>query len=72
MIGAAILEFADLQQMSGYTRLSDGERWAIDQGIPFKRGRGRISTTVDAFNAAMGIRPAENDGKYNVDALFDS
>ena len=62
MIGADVLEFADLQRMSGYTRLSDVERWAKDNGIPFKRCRAGITTSVTAFNASMGITQAANDG----------
>lgn len=61
MIGVDVLEFEDLKQLSGYERLSDVERWATDQGIPFKRTRRGIATTVTAFNAAMGIGPAAND-----------
>lgn len=70
MIGADVLEFTDLQRLSGYNRLSDVERWATDNGIQFKRCRGGIATTVTAFNAAMGIRLAGNDDPYDVGALF--
>ena len=65
MIGVDVLEFDDLQRLSGYTRLSDVERWATDNGIPFKRRRLGIVTTVTAFNAALGIGAAPaNDGQY--------
>lgn len=69
MIGADVLEFADLQRLSGYSRLSDVERWAQDNGIAFKRCRNGITTTVTAFNAAMGIVPAANEGAYAADIV---
>lgn len=72
MIGPDLLEFPDLQRLSGYERLSDVERWATENGIAFKRVRKGIATTVTAFNAAMGIRTAGNDDPYSVDALFGS
>lgn len=68
MIGADVLEFDDLQRLSGYERLSDVERWARDQGIPFKRTRKGIATTVTAFNSAMGITHAANDGDASYSA----
>lgn len=66
MIGP-VLEFEDLKRISGYDRLADVERWAKDIGLPFKRRRGGIWTTVDAANAALGVRPAAND-----DAPYDA
>lgn len=69
MIGADVLEFLDLQRLSGYNRLSDVERWAVDNRIPFKRCRGGICTTVTAFNSAMGILPAANEGSYGPDIV---
>lgn len=65
MIGPDVLEFEDLQRLSGYSRLSDVERWATENGIAFKRRRQGIVTTVTAFNAALGIAaPPANDGQY--------
>lgn len=69
MIGPDLLEFPDLQRLSGYTRLSDVERWAVDNGIPFKRCRAGICTTVTALNRAMGIAPAANDTTYAPDIV---
>lgn len=70
MIGPDVLEFEDLQRMSGYSRLGDVERWANENGIAFKRRRGGIITTVTAFNAAMGIGAAPaNDGQYPAEII---
>lgn len=69
MIGADVLEFDDLKRLSGYNRLSDIERWAVDNGITFKRTRAGICTTVTAFNAAMGITAAANDAAYPSDIV---
>ena len=59
---AQILYFSDLQRICA----PDGppptpstvERWAGNQGIRYKYDRrGRIWTTTDAVNAALGVRP---------------
>lgn len=60
MIGS-VLEFDDLKRISGYSRLSDVERWAKDIGLPVKRNRGGLWTTVEAVNSTLGVRPAAND-----------
>lgn len=70
MIGPDVLEFEDLQRLSGYSRLGDVERWATENGIAFKRRRAGIVTTVTALNAAMGIGNAPaNDGHYPADIV---
>ncbi|WP_369969886.1 hypothetical protein AB8E26_06715 [Stenotrophomonas rhizophila] len=60
MTVAQILHFSDLQRICA----PDGplptpatvERWAGDQGIMYKYDRrGRIWTTTDAVNAALGV-----------------
>ena len=51
----SIVEFEDLKRLSGFERRSDVERWADEIGLPVKRCRGGIWTTVDALNTALGI-----------------
>ena len=60
MIGERILEFPDLQQLSGQTQKAAVERWAKGNGIAFKHGRGGIWTTLEALNAALGVVPAND------------
>lgn len=62
MIGP-VLEFADLQHISGYERRADVERWAASIGLAVKPCRGGVWTTVDAANAALGLQ-ASNDDAY--------
>lgn len=61
MIGVEVLEFTDLQRLSGYNRLADVERWAERIGLPVSPCRGGVWTTLDALNKALGIMPAAND-----------
>ena len=60
MIGP-VLEFADLQQISGYTRRADVEQWAEKAGVPVKPCRGGVWTTMAALNRALGVLPANED-----------
>ncbi|MGY3265854.1 hypothetical protein ACVWZN_001927 [Lysobacter sp. HA35] len=62
MIGS-VLEFADLQRVSGYDRRADVERWARDIGLSVRPCRGGVWTTVEALNAALGLL-ASNDDAY--------
>lgn len=55
MIGERILEFADLQQLSGQAQRAAVERWARANGIAFGYNRTGIWSTVDALNAALGV-----------------
>ncbi|MCB1606071.1 MAG: hypothetical protein KDI71_03705 [Xanthomonadales bacterium] len=52
-----VLTFNQLQEATGYQRLSDVERCLKDQGIRFFRGKGGIWTTIELVNAAGGLTP---------------
>lgn len=74
MIGP-ILQFEDLQNLcrpGEHPRLATVEKWAREQGLRYKYdGKGGIWTTMDALNAAIGLRPAANDGDhYNPDDVL--
>lgn len=66
MIGP-VLEFPDLQRLSGYERRADVERWAMDNGIPVRACRGGLWTTVPALNRALGL--ASNDDAYPAEVI---
>lgn len=69
MIGR-VLEFSDLQKLSGFDRRADVERWAQGAGVPVKPCRGGVWTTVDALNRALGITAANDDaGAYPPDVV---
>ena len=69
MIGP-ILEFTDLQQISGYTRRADVEQWAEKAGVPVKPCRGGVWTTLDALNRALGLSSANEDaGHYGPEVV---
>jgi len=57
MIGP-VLQLEDLRAITGHTRQAELERYLDAQGIPFKRGKAGIWTTLDALNAALGECPA--------------
>lgn len=61
MSAAHILEFPDLQRISGYSRRADVERWAKENAIAVKPCRGGVWTTLEAVNVALGVAAA-NDG----------
>lgn len=60
MIGPA-LEFADLQRLTGYTRIADVRRTLENQGVRVFEGKDGIWTTVQLINAAGGLAPAGDD-----------
>jgi hypothetical protein len=66
MIGTA-LQFTDLQELTGYNRLSDVERCLDQAGIRYFRGKGGIWTTMGLIEAAGGIKPANADAPYDPD-----
>lgn len=69
MIGA-VLEFSDLQRISGYDRRADVERWATGIGVKVKPCRGGVFTTLDALNRALGLAAANDDGSaYGADVV---
>ncbi len=69
MIGP-VLEFPDLQKLSGFDRRADVERWARDNGVPVKACRSGVWTTLAALNKALGL-PAANEepGAYAPDVV---
>lgn len=54
MIGS-VVEFAELQRLSGYERRADVARWAAEIGLPTKPCREGLWTTVEAMNHALGV-----------------
>lgn len=62
MIGQRILEFADLQRLSGCEQRAAVERWCAAQGLRVKYGKAGPFTTVDALNAALGLAANESPG----------
>lgn len=55
-IHPAALAPEDLERLTGYRRQGDLEKWLRANGVPFFRGQGgRIWTTLDACNAALGL-----------------
>jgi len=73
MLGT-IVEFADLQRLSGFERRADVERWAREIGLPVKPCRGGLWTTVAALNQALGVRTrveakAAQNAPYSLDIL---
>lgn len=73
MIGP-ILQYEDLQELcrpGERPRLATVEAWARKIGLRYTYdAKGGIVTTVDAFNAAIGVAQAVNDGKYSVDEVL--
>jgi hypothetical protein len=69
MIGP-VLEFSDLQKLSGFDRRADVERWAETNHIPVKPCRGGVWTTMTALNRSLGVLPANDDaGHYPPDVI---
>jgi Domain of unknown function (DUF4224) len=55
MSAARVLEFEDLQRLTGYSRRSDVERALRSQGIRIFIGRRGPWTTLDLINQAGGL-----------------
>jgi hypothetical protein len=69
MIGQ-VLEFSDLQKLSGFERLADVQRWADNAGVPVKPCRKGVWTTTTALNRALGVIAANDDaGAYPPDVV---
>jgi hypothetical protein len=73
MIGP-ILQFEDLQQLcrpGEHPRLATVVAWArrIDLRYTYD-GKGGIISTVDAVNAAMGLKAANDSDHYRADEIF--
>lgn len=65
-----VLTLEDLRAATGYSRQADIARCLERQGVRFFYGRAGIWTTIDALNAALGVRPASNDGAYDPDEVI--
>lgn len=61
MSAAKVLEFEELQRITGYTRRADVEKTLRAQGIKIFTGRKGPWTTIDLVNQAGGLRAADND-----------
>ncbi|WP_341522179.1 DUF4224 domain-containing protein [Pseudomonas sp. G.S.17] len=68
MSAARVLEFEDLQRVTGYSRRSDVERALRSQGIRMFIGRKGPWTTLDLINQAGGLKPVESDN-YDADII---
>ncbi len=66
-----LVQFPDLQQLTGYERMADVERCLRDQGIRYFRGRhGVLWTTLGLIEAAGGLTPANApDAGYSADLV---
>ncbi|GHH52961.1 hypothetical protein [[Pseudomonas] boreopolis] len=69
-----IYTFEDLQLMCGGGKKvsrAKVEAWAKDQGIKYRYdGKGGIWTTLEALNAALGLRPLQNDDVPKMEDLI--
>lgn len=69
MIGD-IVEFEDLQRLSGLTDASAIKVWAMSVGISYLAdGRGGIWTTICALNSALGVSPSRQLPPYPPDLV---
>ena len=73
MIGP-VLQFEDLQQLckpGEHPRMATVEAWARKIGLRYTYdGRGGLLTTIDAVNAALGLRAANDDEPLRADQVF--
>jgi hypothetical protein len=53
---STIVTPADLKAATGYDRPSDIEKCLRKNGVRFLYGKSGIYTTIDALNAAMGLK----------------
>jgi hypothetical protein len=60
MIHPFAFDHADLERLTGYTRPADIERWCEANGVRYFRSRAGIWTTLDAVNAALGVKRGES------------
>lgn len=59
-MSSILIDSEQLQKATGYDRPGDLEKCLRKNGIPFVRGRsGRIFTTAEAVNQALGIKAAD-------------
>jgi len=68
MSAARVLEFEDLQRVTGYSRRADVEKALRSQGIRIFSGRKGPWTTVDLINQAGGLKPVDTES-YSTDIV---
>lgn len=72
MIGP-ILQFEDLQELcrpGEHPRMATVEAWARKIGLRYTYdGKGGLVSSVDAFNAAIGLTSAANGDHYSPDII---
>lgn len=65
-----IVTFEDLKTATGCSRQSDLEQCLRKNGVRFLYGKKGIYTTVDALNAAMGLKSDQpSDNNQTIDIL---
>lgn len=68
---AHLIQFDELQQVTGYTRQADVERCLKRQGVRFFYGRHGIWTTLESLNAALGVKVANDEsGPYSPEEVL--
>lgn len=69
MIGRNVVEFKELQRLSGYERRADVERWAAEIGLPVKPCRYGVWTTLEAMNHALGVAGRLDAALYDAEVV---
>lgn len=64
-----VLEFEDLQRVTGYTRRADVERAMNSQGIKVFQGKKGPWTTIDLVNQAGGLKAGGDNESYGADVV---
>ena len=68
----SLVNLEQLKQITGYYRPGDIERCLKKNGIRFLYGQGgKIFTTIDAINAAMGLKSETPDTTQEVIDFID-
>lgn len=65
-----VLQFVDLQRLSGFHTPQRVEQWARENGIPFKHAHGGIWTTLAAINVSLGVRPSAANEPYDPEMVI--
>jgi hypothetical protein len=68
MSAARVIEFEELQRITGYSRRADVEKALRGEGIRIFLGRKGPWTTVDLVNQAGGLKSNDQD-KYGADVV---
>lgn len=64
-----IIGIEQLKTATGYKLTKDVEAWLKTNRVPFFYGRNTLFTTIDALNAAMGLKsstPKNNNEKIEI------